>query len=198
MKLSVAATVAAVAAVALLGMPLPANAQSPEEVMQTLADLDIEFVGIATDIPDRKNLGMRQTADGQVVYAWDVARTADDRVAREFLLSTEHLQAAGIPAVRGTSPEFESGMFGSSRYRMGGTLTGLEITGSVRYEVKMNLDWQLYDTESSSVIWEGSSSSMKRGAALGVRGEADNVLLRGVLGALDSVLDDEVEDAMGG
>jgi len=188
----------ALAALAVLATAPALAGQSPEQTMQKLQELDIEFVGIATDIPDRKNLGVRETADGPVVYAWDVERTADDRVARELLLSTEHLKVAGIPAVGGTSPEFESGMFGGNRYRMGGTLTGLEITGSVRYEVKVNLDWQLYDTESSSVIWEGSSSSMKRGAVLGIRGEADNVLLRGVLGALDSVLDDEVEDVTGG
>ena len=185
-----------IAALAALSTAPSAAGQSAEQIMETMQELDIEFVGIATDIRDRQNLGARDTPDGVVVYAWDVERTADDRVAREQLLSVEHLQAAGIPAVRGSSPEFERGMFGGSRYRLGGTLTGLEIKGNVRYEVKVNVKWQLFDTESSSVIWEGASSSMKRGAALGSRGESDNVLLNGVLDALDSVLDDEVADAI--
>lgn len=184
-------------AVTLVAAPSAAG-QSAEQVMEQLQELDISFVGIATDIRDRQNLGSRQAPSGTVVYAWDAERTSDDAVAREFLLSVESLQAAGIPAIHGSSLAFDDGMFGDSRYRMGGILTAIDIKGSVGYEVKLNLDWQLYDTESSSVVWEGSSSSRKRGATLGVRGEPDNVLLNGVLGALDSVLDGDVADAVEG
>lgn len=184
-------------AVTLVAAPSAAG-QSAEQVMEQLQELDISFVGIATDIRDRQNLGSRQAPSGTVVYAWDAERTSDDAVAREFLLSVESLQAAGIPAIHGSSLAFDDGMFGDSRYRMGGILTTIDIKGSVGYEVKLNLDWQLYDTESSSVVWEGSSSSRKRGASLGVRGEPDNVLLNGVLGALDSVLDGDVADAVEG
>lgn len=190
------AAVGAVATLAALVAAPSAAGQSAERTMETMQELDIEFVGVATDIPDRQNLGSRDSSDGIVVYAWDVERTPDDRVAREQLLSVEHLQAAGIPAVHGSSLDFERGMFAGSRYRMGGILTGLEIKGNGRYEVKVSLTWQLYDTESSSLVWEGKSSSIKRGAALGTRGEPDNVLLNGVLGALDSVLEDEVADAI--
>lgn len=171
--------------------------QSPEKVMEKMVELDVDFVGVATDIRDRQNLGQRDTPhDGLVVYAWDVERTPDDRVAREHLLTVQHLRAAGIPAVQGSAPEFEGGMFGPQRYRLGGVLQGIDIQGDARYDIRVDLDWQLYDTESSSVIWEGSSAARSRGAALGDRGEADNVLLNGVLKALDSVLDDEVPDAI--
>ncbi|MFW6089444.1 MAG: hypothetical protein ACODAB_06805 [Gemmatimonadota bacterium] len=190
--------VGALATAASLIAVSPAAGQSPEQVMERLQELDIEFVGIATDIPDRQNLGSREAPSGVVVYAWDAERTADDAVAREFLLSVENLQAAGIPALHESSLDFRAGMFGSGRYRMGGVLTAIDIAGDVGYEVKVNLDWQLYDTESSSVIWEGSSSSRKRGASLGVRGQPDNVLLNGVLSALDSVLQDEVDEAVQG
>lgn len=181
-------------AAALVTAP-PAAGQSAEQVMERMQELDIDFVGIATDIADRQNLGTREAPSGVVVYAWDAERTADDAVAREFLLSVENLQAAGIPAVH-ESLDFEGGMFGSGRYRMGGVLTAIDIRGNVGYEVKVNLDWQLYDTQASSVVWEGSSSSRKRGASLGVRGEPDNVLLNGVLAALDSVLRDDVAEAV--
>lgn len=209
MKLSVSAvgTVAVAAIVALLGSSTPVAAQSPEEVMQTLADLDIEFVGVGSSIPDRQDIGFREleesAGDGRralederfVAYAWDVQRSPDDRVATEKLLSIEHLQAAGIPAVHGGMPDLTRG-YGNTRYRMGGVITSIEISGESRYEVRMNVDWKVYDAESSSVAWEGSSEYLAKGAALGDRGEPDNVLLDAVLGALDAVLDDDVPDAV--
>lgn len=208
MKLSVSAVGAiAAATVAMLGVPTPANAQSPEEVMQTLADLDIEFAGIGATIPDRQDIGYREVqesaGDGRraledeqaIAYAWDVQRSPDDRVAVEKLLSIEHLQAAGIPAVHGGMPDLSRG-YGSQRYRMGGAITAIEISGESRYEVRMNVDWKVYDSESSSVVWEGSSEHLAKGASLGDRGEADNVLLDAVLGALNAVLDEDVPDAI--
>lgn len=195
-RLALAARLGAVALAVALVTPSSAAGQSAEQVMERMQDLDIDFVGIATEIADRQNLGTREAPSGVVVYAWDAERTADDAVAREFLLSVENLQAAGIPAVHGSSLDFEGGMFGNGRYRMGGILTAIDIRGDVGYEVKVNLDWRLYDTESSSVVWEGSSSSRKRGASLGVRGEPDNVLLSGVLSALDSVLKGDVAEAV--
>ena len=182
-------------AVTLVAAPSAAG-QSAEKVMERMQKLDIAFAGIATDIRDRQNLGSRDAPRGTVVYAWDAERTADDAVSREFLLSVENLQAAGVPAIHGSSLQFENGMFGNNRYRMGGILTAIDIRGDVGYEVKVSLDWQLYDARSSSVVWEGSSSSRQRGTSLGVRGEPDNVLLNGVLGALDSVLDGEVADVV--
>lgn len=193
----VAARALSLGLVALLSVATSVAGQSAEKVMEKMADLDIDFVGVATDIPDRQNLGWRESPQGgTTVYAWDEKRTPDDRSAREHLLTVEHLQAAGIPAVRGSAPEFEGGMFGPQRYRLGGILKGLDIQGDARYEVRSDLSWQLYDTESSSVIWEGSSAARTRGAVLGDRGEADNVLLNGVLRALDSVLDDEIPAAI--
>lgn len=209
MKLSVSAlgplALAGLAALALSATP--AAAQSPEKVMQRLAELDIEFAGIGADIADRQNLGRREVQESAgdnrgaladrdvVVFAWDVQRSPDDRVSDEKLLSIEHLQAAGIPAVHGGAPDLTRG-YGNQRYRMGGTITNIEIGGDDRYEVRMNIDWEVYDSQSSSVVWEGSSTKLARGAALGDRGESDNVLLDAVLGALDAVLDDEVPDAI--
>jgi len=171
-----------------------------------MAELDIEFMGIAVDIPDRQNLGRREargddegrgvvTTQGTIVYAWDAEKTPDDAGAREYLLSLDHLRMAGIPAVPGAKPDMERA-YGGQRYRLGGVLTGLQIGGDERYEVRANLDWQLYDARSSSVVWEGSSSAMARGATLGVRGESDNVLLDAVLKAADKVLEEDIADAI--
>lgn len=199
--------VAAAAAAAMLLATAPSlGAQSPEEVMETMAELDIEFMGIAVDIPDRQNLGRREatrdddergvvTNQGTIVYAWDAEKTPDDATAREYLLSIDHLRVAGIPAVPGTKPDMDRA-YGGQRYRLGGTLTGLEIGGDQRYEVRANLAWQLYDASTSSVVWEGTSSAMARGAALGVRGESDNVLLDAVIKAADSVLEEDIPEAI--
>lgn len=197
---------AAVAAAMLLATAPSVGAQSPEEVMETMTELDIEFMGIAVDIPDRQNLGRRAVTgeddgrgvvanQGSVVYAWDAEKTPDDATAREYLLSLEHLRMAGIPAVAGTKPDMNRA-YGGQRYRLGGVITGLEIGGDDRYEVRANVDWQLYDARSSSVIWEGSSKALARGAALGVRGESDNVLLDAVLKAADAVLEEDIPDAI--
>lgn len=188
-------TLLAAGAVALVTAS-PAVGQTPEEIMGEMAELGIEFVGVSTDIPDRQPIGQRNTTHGLVRYAWDAQPSADDRVAREHLLSVDHLRVAGIPAVPGSSPEFESGMYGNSRYRLGGTLTDIEIRGESRYEIRVNFDWQLYDTESSSVIWEGSTRGMARGAVLGDRGEADNTLLDAVLKALESPLEEKIPEAI--
>ena len=191
-----AARTLGLAAVALAAAAAPVRAQSAEKVMERMIELGVDFVGVATNIPDRQNLGRREAPSGTVVYAWDVARTPDDQVAREHLLSVDHLRNAGIPAVGGRAPEFEDGMFGPQRFRLGGILTGIDIRGEARYEVRVNLDWQLYDTEVAAVIWEGSSRAMARGAVLGDRGEQPNVLMNAVVDALDSVLDDEVPGAI--
>lgn len=185
------------APVLIAGSPTGVAGQSPDEVMGAMNELGIEFVGIASTIPDRQNIGRREPSDDQeIVYAWDAESTSDDRVAREHLLSAAHLQMAGIPAVEGESPNFESGMT-NQRYRLGGILTSIDIRGEVRYEVRLAFDWKLYDTRSSSFVWEGSSRSMQRGAVLGDRGEPDNVLLNATLDALDKVLAGEIPGAIG-
>ena len=185
-----------IATAALLVTAPGVAGQSADEVMGKMADLGVDFIGVATNIPDRQLIGRRNAPGGAVAYAWDVQRTPDDQVAREHLLSVEHLRQAGIPALRGDAPDFEGGMFGPQRFRMGGILTNIDIRGDARYEVRVNLDWQLYDSESSSIVWEGSSRAMSRGAALGDRGEQPNVLMNAVLEALDAVLDEEIPDAI--
>ncbi|MGD8496492.1 MAG: hypothetical protein PVF05_09905 [Gemmatimonadales bacterium] len=193
-----------------LAAPAPAAAQgSAEKVMKKLADMNIDFMGMVVDIPDRQNLGVRQVASGAdrnrgadptrggtVVYLWDERPTPDDKSAPEHLLTIHHLQAAGIPAGPGREIDFQEGMAGANRYRMGGAITNIDIRGSDRYEVRVTVDWKLYDTKSSKVIWEGSSSDMARGAVLGERGEQPNVLMDATIGALDKVLDKEVKKAL--
>jgi hypothetical protein len=192
-----------------LAVPAPAAGQSPEDVMKKMADMGIDFMGMAVDIPDRRNLGSRDvptgsdrnrsadpTRGGTVIYLWDEQPTPDDKSAPEHLLTIQHLQIAGIPAGPGKEVDFQEGMAGANRYRMGGIITNIQIGGSVRYEVRVNVDWQLYDTESSSIIWEGSSNAMARGAVLGDRGEQPNVLMDATIDALDKVLKKEVKDAI--
>ena len=178
----------------------PAAAQSAEEVMERLEELKIGFMGIATDIPDRQYLGERGSEDDNqsaaMVYMWDREATPDDAVAREHLLTVESLQRAGIPAVHGSEPDFQEGMAGPNRYRMAGVLTNLDIRGEQRYEIRSSLDWHLFDTETSEVVWSGSSRGMARGAVLGDRGQMPNTLLDSVLNALGKVLEKEVPDAM--
>lgn len=190
-----------------LAAPAPAAGQSPEEVMKKMADMGVDFMGMAVDIPDRRNLGSRDvpsgsdrnrgadpTRGGTVVYLWDERPTPDDKSAPEHLLTIQHLQMAGIPAGPGKEVDYQEGMGGANRYRMGGIITNIQIGGSARYEVRVNVDWQLYDTESSSIIWEGSSNAMARGAVLGDRGEQPNVLLDATIEALDKVLEKDVKN----
>lgn len=192
-----------------LAVPAPAAGQSPEEVMKKMADMGIDFMGMAVDIPDRRNLGSRDVATGEdrsrgadptrggtIVYVWDQEPTPDDKSSPEHLLTIRHLQIAGIPAAPGKEVDFQEGMGGANRYRMGGIITNIQIGGSTRYEVRVNVDWQLFDTESSSIVWEGSSNALARGAVLGDRGEQPNVLLDATIDALDKVLDKEVKDAI--
>lgn len=192
-----------------LALPSSAVAQSPEKVMKKMADMGIDFMGVAVDIPDRQNLGSRDvptgedrtrgadpTRGGTVVYVWDEKPTPDDKSAREHLLTLQHLRAAGIPAVPGREVDFQEGMAGSNRYRLGGIIQHIDIGGSARYEVRVNVLWQLYDMESSSVIWEGSSNALARGAVLGERGEQPNVLMDATISALEKVLDKEIKKAI--
>ena len=192
-----------------LAVPTPAAAQSPEEVMKKMADMGIDFMGMAVDIADRQNLGSRDvptganrnrgadpTRGGTIIYLWDERPTPDDKSTPEHLLTIQHLQFAGIPAGPGKEVDFQEGMGGANRYRMGGIITNIQIGGSDRYEVRVNVDWQLFDTESSSIVWEGSSNALARGAVLGDRGEQPNVLLDATIDALDKVLDKEVKDAI--
>jgi len=189
-----------------LVLPAPAAAQSPEEVMKKMADMGIDFMGMAVNIPDRQNLGSRDVATGEdrtrgadptrggtIVYVWDERPTPDDKSAPEHLVTIHHLQIAGIPAAPGKEIDFQEGMGGANRYRLGGIITNIEIGGSTRYEVRVNVDWQLFDSESSSIVWEGSSNALARGAVLGDRGEQPNVLLDATIDALYKVLDKDVK-----
>lgn len=203
--------VLALAVAVALGLPGLAHAQSAEKVMKDLAKLDIDFVGIASGLPDGQYLGERDLDErsqdqrsagdrasqtGRVVYTWDSHASPADKVSAEHKLAIEHLTRAGIPMVRGGSVELERGMFQNNRYRMGGVLNRIDIRGKSRYEVRVTIDWTLYDGKEQKVLFTGLSTGMSKGAVLGDRGEQPNSLMDSVIDALDNVLDKKVPEAL--
>lgn len=185
----------AFSAVSLLALPVPpdAHAQTAEEVMDRLADLGIDFMEVAVSIADRQSLGER----AGVIYLWDRERSPDDATARAHLLGVEHLVNAGIPAVNRMEVDYESGILGPNRFRMGGVLRNLDIRGDEgRYEVRATVDWELFDARAEENVWKGSSRGLARGAVLGENGQQPNALLDAVLKSLDKVLEGDVPDAI--
>jgi hypothetical protein len=195
---------------AVFALPGAASAQNAEKIMKSLEKLDVDLVGVAAALPDGQYLGernldergdARETGDrasptGRVVYVWDAKASAADKVSAERKLAVEDLARAGIPMVRGGSVELEKGMFNANRYRMGGALSRIDIRGKSRYEVRVTVDWTVFDSKSGEVIFSESSTGMAKGAVLGDRGEQPNTLMESVIDALDNVLKKKVPDAM--
>jgi hypothetical protein len=75
----------------------------------------------------------------------------------------------------GSELDFVGGMYRDVRYRLGGTLT--RITISRLYDVRLTVDWQLYDTESESMVFTGSTNGFARGSNLGLTGMQPNAML---------------------
>jgi len=76
---------------------------------------------------------------------------------------------------QGTQLDFVGGMYQDVRYRLAGTLTRISISGL--YDVRLTVDWQLYDTETASIVFSGSSSGFARGQNLGLTGMQPNAML---------------------
>ncbi|MGI9038797.1 MAG: hypothetical protein ACR2GQ_08040 [Gemmatimonadota bacterium] len=195
---------------ASLALPRASSAQNAQKIMKNLEKLDIDLVGVAADLPDGQILGERNldergdaresgdraSPSGRVLYAWDAMASAADKVSAEHKIAVEDLARAGIPMVRGKTVELEEGMFNPNRYRMGGVLNRIDIRGKTRYEVRVTVDWTVFDSKSGEVIFAESSTGLAKGAVLGDRGEQPNTLMDSVIDSLDNVLKKKVPDAM--
>lgn len=186
-----ASRLAAPLAIAMFASAAPVSSQ---EVMKTLEDLDIDFVGVTVDIEDNEYIGQR----GDTEYRWDVMATPADRGTRDHKLAIEHLMQAGIPAARGAEINLERGMFADTRYRMAGTVKRIDIRGGARVEVRVTVAWKVYDAEEAAVAFEGETTGLGKGVTIGEHGEQPNALMESVIKALENVLDEEVPDALGG
>ena len=186
---------------ALVGAALAAapSAAHAQDINKKLADLDLGIVAITVDMPDGQFVGERSVPNqrrGVETYRWDVEVTPDDRVSDDNLLGVEHFRFAGLPVEPGTDVSFTEGIFGRERFRLAGRLTALDIRGADRIEVRTEVVWSIYDTESGEVISEMKSKGLAKGAVLGIRGEQPNALMDSVIHSLEEFLDDQGEDAI--
>lgn len=176
---------------ALLTLPTHAAAQ---DINQKLMELRLGLVGLTIDMPDGQYVG-ESNADG-TTFRWDAELTPDDRVSQDRLLGVEHFQWAGLPICPGNELSFTKGIFGPERFRLGGRLTSLNIQGRERYEVRSHVHWEIYDTETSSIIIEKDAKGTARGAVLGLRGEQPNALMDSVIDSLEGFLKKDGEKAL--
>jgi len=104
--------------------------------------------------------------------------------------SAQDLKAAGLPLLdQGTQLDFIGGMYEPVRYRLAGTLTRISITRL--YDVRLTVDWQLYDTETESMVFTGSSDGFARGQNLGLTGMRPNAMLDSFQNCLGKLLDQD-------
>lgn len=184
------------AAAAALLLPPAAAAQ---DINDKLADLSLGIVAITVDMPDGQFVGERSVPNqrrGVETYRWDVEVTPDDRVSEDELLGVEHFRFAGLPVERGTEVSFTEGIFGRERFRLAGRLIALDIRGAERIEVRSEVVWSVYDTESEEVIAELKSKGLAKGTVLGIGGEQPNALMDSVIDSLEEFLDEAGEDAI--
>ncbi len=133
--------------------------------------------GVVADIPHRQYLGETGgTGQAPTVYRWLAELTLLDRGSTDVQISVQDLQAAGLPLLdQEAELDFVGGMYQPVRYRLAGTLTRISISGL--YDVRLTVDWQLYDTETASIVFSGSSSGFARGQNLGLTGMQPNAML---------------------
>jgi len=155
--------------------------------------------GVVADIPHRQYLGETSAAgDNQfpTVYRWLAELSLIDRGSTDVQISVQDLQAAGLPMLdQETRLDFVGGMYEPVRYRLAGTLTRISITRL--YDVRLTVDWQLYDSEAGSMVFAGSSDGFARGQNLGLTGMRPNAMLDSFQDCLAKVLSqDEFARAM--
>ena len=154
------------------------DAQHPRQ-LANLLDMGIDMFGVVADIPHRQYLGEKSAAGGYqfpTVYRWLAELTLLDRGSTDVQVAVQDLQAAGLPLLdQGTQLDFVGGMYEPVRYRLAGTLTRISITGL--YDVRLTVEWQLYDTETGSTVFTGSSDGFSRGTNLGLTGMRPNAML---------------------
>jgi len=156
------------------------SATSRPDVSLTPADvldMGIDMFGVVADIPHRQYLGETGgTGQAPTVYRWLAELTLLDRGSTDVQISVQDLQAAGLPVMdQGTQLDFVGGMYQDARYRLAGTLIRISISGV--YDVRLTVDWQLYDTDTASIVFSGSSSGFARGQNLGLTGMQPNAML---------------------
>jgi len=144
-----------------------------------MLDMGVDMFGVVADIPHRQYLGETIAAGGNqvpTVYRWLAELTLLDRGSTDVQISVQDLQAAGLPLLdQGTQLDFVGGMYEPVRYRLAGTLTRISI--SQLYDVRLTVDWQLYDTETESMVFTGSPDGFARGQNLGLTGMRPNAML---------------------
>ena len=144
-----------------------------------LLDIDIDLIGVTAGIPHRQYLGETSTQGATrapIVYRWLTEHTLLERGSTDTQISVPDLQRAGLPMLdEGTELDFVGGMYRDVRYRLGGTLMGITI--SRQYDVRLTVEWQLYDAESESMVFTGSTSGFARGSNLGLTGIQPNAML---------------------
>ena len=164
-----------------------------------MLDMGIDMFGVVADIPHRQYLGETTAAgDNQfpTVYRWLAELSLIDRGSTDVQISVQDLQAAGLPMLdQETRLDFVGGMYEPVRYRLAGTLTRISITRL--YDVRLTVDWQLYDSEAGSMVFAGSSDGFARGQNLGLTGMRPNAMLDSFQDCLAKVLSqDEFARAM--
>jgi len=164
-----------------------------------MLDMGIDMFGVVADIPHRQYLGETTAAgDNQfpTVYRWLAEMSLIDRGSTDVQISVQDLQAAGLPMLdQETRLDFVGGMYEPVRYRLAGTLTRISITRL--YDVRLTVDWQLYDSEAGSMVFAGSSDGFARGQNLGLTGMRPNAMLDSFQDCLAKVLSqDEFARAM--
>ena len=164
-----------------------------------MLDMGIDMFGVVADIPHRQYLGETSAAGGNqfpTVYRWLAELTLLDRGSTDVQVAVQDLQAAGLPLLdQGTQLDFVGGMYEPVRYRLAGSLTRISITRL--YDVRLTVDWQLYDTETESMVFTGSSDGFARGTNLGLTGKRPNAMLDSFQDCLGKLLgQDEFTAAM--
>lgn len=158
-----------------------------------LLDLGIDMFGVTAGIPHRQYLGETGTqgaTQAPTVYRWLAEHSLLERGSSDTQVSVPDLQRAGLPMLdEGTELDFVGGMYRDVRYRLAGTLT--RITISRLYDVRLTVDWQLYDTESDSMVFTGSTSGFARGSNLGLTGMQPNAMLDSFEDCLGNLLEQE-------
>lgn len=142
-----------------------------------LLDRGIDVFGVVADMPNRQYLGESSTAGAGrgTVYEWQAEHTLLERGSPAVQISVEDLQLAGLPVLdEDVGLDFTGGMYRDVRYRLGGVMNRISISG--HFDVRVTVDWQLYDTESGTMVLTTASDGFARGQNLGLTGIQPNAL----------------------
>lgn len=174
---------------------------APPVGVASLAGRQVDMIGVTAGMPDGQYLGQMQPRSPgarPVSIRWDATTQVFDRFGSDYKLAPEDLRAAGLPVVDGDDLSYTEGMFTRDRYRLGGELTRLSVDRGTDYEVRISVDWKLYDTETGSFVLEKQTSGLARSGALGDRGIRPNSLLDAFETALGALVADPAFPAHGG